>query len=162
MSMAQANIKVLNQISRSSTNASACLHPLFRPTFTLYTLYPLSVVPVFFSIGEFLQKFDLKNVISTTSKDFRWEKMVQIRQIQKRKENSNRQISTISSSRQPRIQIERSWVFFLLSYLVCSQKWLNWLVSGWSPPWLHHKILKKNLEWYLQSNEFLLNLSVKC
>jgi hypothetical protein len=70
MSMAQANIKVLNQISRSSPNASACLHPLFGPTFTLYTLYPLSVVPVFFFIGEFLQKFDLKNVISTTSKDF--------------------------------------------------------------------------------------------
>jgi hypothetical protein len=41
MSMAQANIKVLNQISKSSPNASACLHPLFGPTFTLYTLYPL-------------------------------------------------------------------------------------------------------------------------
>ncbi len=74
MSMAQANIKVLNQISRSSTNASACLHPLFGPTFTLSTLYPLFSGTSVFFIGEFLQKFDLKNVISTTSKDFRWEK----------------------------------------------------------------------------------------
>jgi hypothetical protein len=31
------------------------------------------------------------------------------------------------------------------------------LVSGWSPPWLlHHKILLKNLEWYLKSKEILL------
>jgi hypothetical protein len=45
------------------------------------------------------QKFELKNVISTNTKDFFMGKIVQIRQISKRKKNSNRQISTISFSR---------------------------------------------------------------
>ncbi len=55
---------------------------------------------VFFLIGEFTQKFELKNVISTKYKGFFMGKMVQIRQISKKeKKNLNRQISTISFSR---------------------------------------------------------------
>ncbi len=38
-----------------------------------------------FRNAKFLEKFDLKNVILTNTKDFSWEKMVQIRQISKRK-----------------------------------------------------------------------------
>jgi len=34
----------------------------------------LSKVPVYFFIGEFSQKFDLKNVILTNAKEFSWEK----------------------------------------------------------------------------------------
>ncbi len=53
--------------------------------------------------------------------------MIEIRQVSKRK-NSNCHISTISSSRQPRIQKDPGC--FLLSYLACSQNWLNQFLDG--------------------------------
>jgi hypothetical protein len=39
---------------------------------------------MFFFIGELSQKFDLENVILTNTKDFSWEKRVQICQISRR------------------------------------------------------------------------------
>jgi hypothetical protein len=68
--------------------------------------------------GEFTPNFDLKNMISTYTNDFSWKKMAQIRQMFK-KFFSNRQIFMISSSRQSKI-------FFLPSYLIHSQIWLNY------------------------------------
>jgi hypothetical protein len=41
--------------------------------------------PVSFFIGEFLQKFDLENVISTNTKDFSWEKWSRFAKFQKEK-----------------------------------------------------------------------------
>ncbi len=40
-------------------------------------------------------------------------------------------------------EYRRILFFFLPSYLLCSQIWLK-LLCGWSPLWLHHKILKRN------------------
>jgi hypothetical protein len=47
--------------------------------------------------GEFLPKFDLKNMISTSAKDFSWEKLPKFARFQKEK-IPNRQIFMISSS----------------------------------------------------------------
>ncbi len=57
--------------------------------------------PVFFLLASFLKKFELKNVKPT----LKWSKFAKFR----KEKNSNLQMSTISSSRQPR----RILVFFL-------------------------------------------------
>jgi hypothetical protein len=54
---------------------------------------------VFFFIGEFSPNPHLKNVISTNIKDFSWKIGPNFAKFRKRKKNSNRQISTLSSSR---------------------------------------------------------------
>jgi hypothetical protein len=48
--------------------------------------------------GKILQKFDLKNVVLTNTEDFSWEKWFKFIKFQK-ENNSNRQISTLSSIR---------------------------------------------------------------
>jgi hypothetical protein len=55
-----------------------------------------------FSNGKILQKFDLKNVVLINTKDFSWEKWCKFLKFQK-ENNSNCQISTLSSSREPRM-----------------------------------------------------------
>jgi hypothetical protein len=47
---------------------------------------------------EIVQKFDLKNVVLTNTKDFSWAKWCKFIKFQK-ENNSNRQISTLSSNR---------------------------------------------------------------
>jgi len=61
-----------------------------------------------------------KNMISTYTNDFSWRKMTQTCQILKG-------FLWLNSSREPRIQ--KDSVFFLLSYLVCRQIWLNYFVN---------------------------------
>ncbi len=86
---------------------------------------PCFQTSVFFT-GEFQQKVDLKNVISTDTNEFSWENWSRFAKFRTIK-NSNRHIS-ISSSRQPRIQ--KDPVFFLLSYLACRQNWVKEFLDG--------------------------------
>ncbi len=87
----------------------------------------------------FLTNFhDLKNVILTNTKDFSWEKWFKFR----KEKNSNRQIFTISSSRQSRIQKDPG--FFLFSYLACSQNWLNQFLDGRHLGYITKILTKKN------------------
>ncbi len=88
-----------------------------------------------FVLGGISPNFDLKKMISTYTKNFPWKKnMAQIREILGKK-NPNRQMFMISSRRQPRIQKDSG--SFSLSYLVCSQIWLNHLMDDHttSKPW---------------------------
>jgi hypothetical protein len=75
----------------------------------------------FFS-RKFLQKFNLKNVISTNTNDFSWGKWSKLAKFRKEKKFKlpdfyNKFQSVVKN-------IEGSWVF-LLSYLAGSQNWLN-------------------------------------
>jgi len=60
-------------------------------------MHALPLVHSDYFTGEFLPKFDLKNVISTYAKDFSWEKLPKFARFQKEK-IPNRQIFMISSS----------------------------------------------------------------
>ncbi len=53
------------------------------------------------------------------------EKLAQICQILIKETFQNRHIFLISSSKEPRIKEDFDFFFFLLSYLLCSQIWLN-------------------------------------
>jgi hypothetical protein len=66
---------------------------------TMIIMSPFTTLQcIVFFIGDFLQKFDLKNVILTNTKDFSWEKLSKFAKFRKEK-NWNHQIFTISSSR---------------------------------------------------------------
>jgi hypothetical protein len=66
-------------------------YPILKLNITLSSLITSELQPLtssVFSISKFLQKFDLKNVISTSTKDFSWEKWSKFAKFQKEK-NSN-------------------------------------------------------------------------
>jgi hypothetical protein len=76
-------------------------YPILKLNITLSSLITSELQPLtssVFFISKFSQKFYLKNVISTSTKDFSWEKWSKFTEFQKEK-NSNHQISTVSSSR---------------------------------------------------------------
>ncbi len=77
-------------------------------------------------VGGISQNFEMKNVISTHTTDFSW-KNGQIHQILKIFFFFKSPDFMISSGRQPRI--EKDSGFFLLSYILCSQIWLNHLMD---------------------------------
>jgi hypothetical protein len=56
--------------------------PTYQPFFSGY-------ISAFFSFGGISPNFDLKNMISTYSKDFSWKKMTQIRQISKKNKSKS-------------------------------------------------------------------------
>ncbi len=62
--------------------AQLCSDTLWTPC---YAGFGLVWTPMFFFIGEFLQKFNLKNVISINTKGFFMGKLVQIFQFSKKK-----------------------------------------------------------------------------
>jgi len=63
-------------------------------------------------------------MISTYTKDFSWKKWPKFDRFPKKKKFPNCQLFMIRVAK----NIERFW-FFLLSYLVCSQIWLNHLMD---------------------------------
>ncbi len=84
--------------------------------------------PVLFVLAKISPNFDLKNMTSTYTKEFPWKKNGPNSSDLEKKQLPNRQIFLmISSSRQPRIQKDSD--FFLFSYLLCSQIWLNHLMD---------------------------------
>jgi hypothetical protein len=84
-------------------------------------------------VGEILQNFGLKDLIPIHS-IFHGKNGTNLPNF-KEKKMPNCQIFMISSSRYPRIQKDMVlfcffFFFWLLSYLVCSQIWLNHLMDG--------------------------------
>jgi hypothetical protein len=81
-------------------------------------------------------------------KGFFMEKMTQMCQPDfKEKKNPNRQIFIISSNSLAKNIIEGFWFSFLLSYLVCSQIWLNHLMNDCHFSYITK--LKKSPSWTL-------------
>jgi hypothetical protein len=60
-------------------------------------MHALPLVHSDYFTGEFLPKFDLKNMISTYAKDFSWKKLLKSARFQKEK-IPNRRVFMISSS----------------------------------------------------------------
>jgi len=58
------------------------------PTYQLFFFW-LYQCFFFLSFGEISPNFDLKNMISTYTKDFSWKKMTQISQISKKKKSKS-------------------------------------------------------------------------
>jgi len=84
-------------------------------------MYSLSITGSVFFWGQISPDFDLKNMISTYTKDFPWEKWAKFA---KKKIPNSKSLDFYAKFQEVAKDIKRI-VNFIYSYLLCSQIWLK-------------------------------------